>query len=227
MLVRIHVSGHGLVDTGPVAFADVVLKRAVLGLSILLVLLLAIVAIYGALADSDTDVDSSTGTPLADDQISGEHTVDTQPTSPSTGSASTGSSATVSESATTPSQDTTGSSQIDDPSGPDRDQPPTRLEIGDERFPLSIVCRPASAPRDDGSTYVVVIENRADEEVDYLVRADLVDADGRTTAGLAEANGLRSGEEREVVLVPDRTVDDPVGCSIRAIQGNRRVLLAG
>lgn len=111
----------------------------------------------------------------------------------------------------------------DDPSGPDRPYPGSRLQIDDEVSPLSIGC---FRDRTVDDLYLIVVHNQGQVSVDYLVRAELTDDDGRTVSGLATVEGLQPDEEREVVLVPDDTVDGLSQCSIRAIQSDRRVLLA-
>ena len=154
--------------------ADVILKRAVLGLSIALVLLLSAAALVRLFSDD-------------------------------TGEAAPG-----------PEVD-------DEPSSPSRPYPGDRLEIDDAEFPLTISClRDRSV---DDPVYLVIIRNGGQLPADYLVSAELVDDEGTAVEALAEATQLRPGEEREVVLLPDEEVSARAECRIRAIQGDRRVLL--
>jgi hypothetical protein len=108
------------------------------------------------------------------------------------------------------------------PEGAERTYSGQELVIEDLEFPLTLSCVPVV-----GSTevYVVIMTNDGNIEADYLVAAELVSDDGDVVQAMAEVNDLRPQEVRESVLVPDEDLDAIDGCSITAIQGNRRVLL--
>lgn len=170
-----YVERQFLRDTERVNSVDTYMKRAVLGLSSALVLLLAGVAVFTLLSNDEP-------------QISPDLTVGTEP------------------------------------EAPEVVFPGSRLQIGDNEFPLSIGC---IQDRTDDEVFLVVIQNQGAAETDYLVSARLIADDGTSVDAMARADDLRPGEEREIVLLPDDDIDNPDECVIKAVQGDRRVLISG
>lgn len=110
-----------------------------------------------------------------------------------------------------------------DVAGAERPYPGREIVVEDNEFPLTVSCVRASGSDD---VYVVILTNRADAATDYLVAAELSNEAEQSTMALAEINDLRSGEERETVLVPDTDIGDIDFCEVTAVQGDRRVLLS-
>ena len=100
--------------------------------------------------------------------------------------------------------------------------PGTQYNFDDAVQPLTIGCVPTVGNTD---VYVVSITNGSDQAIDYLVTARLTPEDGPPVDAMAEISDLQPDEAREVVLVPDRSVDDVDGCTITAVESDRRVLL--
>ena len=109
-----------------------------------------------------------------------------------------------------------------DPAAGERPYPGDLLEIADAEFPLAVGCLPG---RGGDGQYYVVITNHGTSRTDYVVGAELRDGDGGAVAATADVPALVPGEEREVLLAPDRRLNRISSCEITAIQGRGRVLL--
>lgn len=101
--------------------------------------------------------------------------------------------------------------------------PGQQYNFDDASQPLTIGCVPTIGNTD---VYVVSITNRSERAIDYLVKARLTPESGSPVDALAEVTNLQPSEAREVVLVPDRPIDEVDACTITAIESERRVLLA-
>ncbi len=160
-------------------FSDLFLKRAVLGLSVALVLLLTGVALSRLMSDGETTASPSTSTPEVDQS---------QPASASAA------------------------------------YPGARLTFDDSELPLTVGCL---RDRTADDVFLIVIENLATTETDYVVTAALQSDAGTTVGATARVAQLLAGEQREVVLVPDQDITNPSDCTITAVHGDRRALLKG
>jgi hypothetical protein len=103
-----------------------------------------------------------------------------------------------------------------------RAYPGPQLVIEDRGRPLTIGC----VASDDDDGYTLLLTNRAGTAVDYTVSVSLEVDDERSVAATTEILGLQPDEQREVAVEPDRSDASVVGCSITAIQSDRRILLA-
>lgn len=116
--------------------------------------------------------------------------------------------------------------------GPDRrgvggdpiDPAPPGLTVGELDPPLSVRCDRATNA-DQG--YAVVVANRGDATVDYVVAIELTVDGARPLVTSTEVPALAPGERREVIVNAagpgGRQISD---CTIAAVQSDRRVLLA-
>ncbi|MEM9565106.1 MAG: hypothetical protein AAGA93_20955 [Actinomycetota bacterium] len=102
-----------------------------------------------------------------------------------------------------------------------RAYPGPAVDIDDSRYPLTIGCVPATDP---GSDFSVLITNRAETTVDYVVSLRLT-VDDRTVLTSTEIRDLRPDEAREVIVGPGGSAAPVSECSVAAIQADRRIIL--
>lgn len=110
--------------------------------------------------------------------------------------------------------------QISD--GGPRAFPGANVDIDDAQLPLTIGCgtTPSAGPE-----YTILITNRADTVVDYLVSVRLTFDDGTVLTPI-EIRDLQPDDPREVVIDPQGPSGSITDCAIAAIQTDRRILQA-
>ncbi len=90
--------------------------------------------------------------------------------------------------------------------------------------PLSVRCDRAT---DASQGYAVIIANRGQSTIDYVVSIELTVAGSRPLVASTDVPALAPGERREVIVNAagpgGRRISD---CAIAAVQSDRRVLLA-
>ena len=100
--------------------------------------------------------------------------------------------------------------------------PPDRVTLQDRDVPLAIACEEAGT----GDGYAVRVANLAGAPVDLVVSVELAVDGGRSISATSDVGPLDPGEERAVAVAPVPADAEVTGCSVSAVQSDRRLLLA-